>query len=331
MNSESAAQTKEYSIAVNSAFKLKVALIAFAIIPITIAMIGISISSLLIILFGLLMAILEIPILVYLFRRLRVQKLQVSKNGLRFIRVFGRQDLDVPWHSIVKIHIGSDDVGVVTDGPIDNPVIRQLARSNRLQLAKAKENPLAPTVLMAQQRWIPFGTFVDWFWHGDLLRYIRDFAPGLAQECELQIGSHPEVRSGRGRWILALAVFASLSLAIFGSLWVIAQLLTVPGQTVNPLVIIVGRLASLSFGLFLIFLVPTLAYYAVLSGSSALQSLKEHDTGEAFTALVLMLAQAGFALWISISLVSNFRTTRSTAGERPDPNIPAQTIVPVTP
>ncbi len=314
----------------NAAFKLKIALVAFAIIPIAIAMIGVSISSLLIVLVGIVLGLLAIPIFIYLIRSLRIQKLRVSRDGLRFIRVFGRQDLEVPWQSIVKIHIGRGDFGVVTDKPIDINVTRQLARSNRMQLAKAAETPFAPSVLMAQQRWLPFGSFVDWFWHGDLLKYIREFSPGLAQECELQIGSHPEIRSGRGRWILALSVFATLALLLLGALWIIAQLLTVPGQTVNPLVIIVSRLATLSFGLFLIFLVPTLAFYAFLSGMSALQSLKEHDTGEAFTSLVLMMAQAGFALWITVSLVNSFRTNRSSVEAKPAQYTPTPSSVPPT-
>jgi hypothetical protein len=327
MISEDKLHSKDYPIALNAAFKIKLALLAFAFIPIATAMIGISIASLSVMLGGLTFAILAIPLWIYLIRRLRSQKLRLGKDGIRFVRVFGRKEIHIPWESIIKFHISPGNFGVVTDHPMDCPVSRQLARSNRMQLSKASERPDDPSVIMAQQRWVPFGSFVDWFWHGDLLTRLREFSPSLAQESEWQIGRYPEIRTGRGRWIMAFSVFAILFVAIFGTLWIIAQLLSVPGQTVDPLTIIIGRLASLTFALFLVLLVPTLGYYAVLSGISASQSLKDHDTGEAFFSLILMMAQAGFAVWIAVGLVNGNSNRRSNSGPESNPNMPSQTTV----
>ncbi len=304
----------QYPIARNASFKIKLANSVFVLVPLLPILVGAALGFGLVIVGGLVTALVMLPLFIWLRRELKRSKLEIGPSGMHFHGVLGKQPVHIPWESIVKIHVQPGKFGVVLDHPLDNPTTRQLAQANRIHLNKSDaKSSNKPQFIMAEQRWVPFDYFADWLWHGDMLTKLEQYSPHLASDCRASLAMYPNIGSSKSRWFLLIGVLFGLACFIAAGLWVASQI--VPSEKIAFwLQLAALSVAYLIFAIFLVSMVPVLAFFAVSSVRNAIDGFRSGDFGEGLFSTALAVAQAGFAGWIGLALVS--------AGLRSRPMVP---------
>lgn len=249
-----------------------------------------------------LLTMLAMPVCIWLVRQLRQTRLGVGKEGLRLRGVLGREEVELLWDAIERLHVDSRHQVIVLREPFDHPVTKSMARAGQVRFSDAPPDAMMQSDLVAQQRWIPFESFAGWFERGKLLDEIRRYAPRLAEDYDRVAPEFSAVLKRRRKYLTIGCILAAVVVVALLGL-TIAILASVPaGKTISfgTLMLI---LAQATWSIVILLLVPMLGYFACTNFLSAFRDWKQQDKGAAFASLAMAAVQAGFAVWIASAIL----------------------------
>ncbi len=292
-----------YGLAPNARFNVRLSLMALITLPLVLLLVGLLFGNRILMGVVAFVAMIAAPLCISLIRQLSSTRLGIDPSGVFLVGPLGRDEVHLPWKAIERLHLSPGQSGIVLREPLDNPVTLSLARANRVQFS---DKPNADNVfgeLAIQQRWVPFEAFSGWLEQGELLDEFRKFSPTLAANFEQAAPQLAASRKRRRRIYLAclwgVAIFFLIALIVF----FISQIqFTSAGQSLT-FTDVLAVLPSITFGLFILVMIPLLLYYAWVNSAAAIREFKNQDQGAALTCLGIAAVQAGFAIWIISSIL----------------------------
>jgi len=293
---------KYFGLAPDARLGLRSALFGAILLPLVCFLIGWVLGNRILMGAGMLIATAMTPLCISFVRQLRSTRLGVGLNGLFLTGPLGREEVHLPWEAIERLHLTPHQHGIILREPLDNAVTKSLARASRIRFSSVESEENVFLDLASQQLWVPFEKFSGWLTRGKLIEELREFAPNLANDFDQVADQFAAQRKRRRIWLAFLVGVPSFLLVAFAIL-VLSQVRISSGGQIFSMVDVLAIVPSILFGLFILVMIPLLAYYAWVNVAASIREFKDQDVSAALTCLGLAIVQAGFAIWIVSSII----------------------------